>query len=116
DERKRLSRTVARQLQACGVDAVLPLETFNIDTPAEFNSRFPATGGALYGPATHGWYAAFRRPGNRTRVPGLYVAGGGVHPGAGLPMAAWSGVLAGRSVIADCHASRRGHRLAGSRH
>lgn len=116
EERQRMSQTVLRQLQACGVDAALAFETFEIDTPAEFNERYPATGGALYGPATHGWYAAFRRPGNRTRVPGLYVAGGGVHPGAGLPMAAWSGVLAARSIISDSYHGRRGQRLAGSGH
>ncbi len=70
-------------------------------TPAMFEALFPATGGALYGPATHGWAAAFQRPGARTAVPGLYLAGGGAHPGAGVPMAALSGRLAARRVMAD---------------
>jgi 1-hydroxycarotenoid 3,4-desaturase len=70
-------------------------------TPATFNSLFPATGGALYGQATHGWRAAFDRPGARTRIPGLYLAGGGTHPGAGVPMAALSGRLAARCLTAD---------------
>ncbi len=70
-------------------------------TPADFNALFPATGGALYGPATHGWAAAFQRPGARTKIPGLYLAGGGVHPGAGVPMAALSGGMAARAVMAD---------------
>ncbi|WP_187972604.1 1-hydroxycarotenoid 3,4-desaturase CrtD [Aquibium microcysteis] len=59
--------------------------------PAAFGRLFPATGGALYGRASHGWAASFQRPTARSRVPGLYLAGGAVHPGPGLPMAALSG-------------------------
>jgi 1-hydroxycarotenoid 3,4-desaturase len=70
-------------------------------TPADFEAMFPGTGGALYGAATHGWRASLRRAGSRTRLPGLYLAGGGAHPGAGVPMAALSGRLAARAVLAD---------------
>jgi 1-hydroxycarotenoid 3,4-desaturase len=73
----------------------------SISTPSDFERRFPATGGALYGRASHGWTASFRRPGARTRMPGLYCAGGSVHPGAGVPMAALSGRAAARALIAD---------------
>ncbi len=65
-----------------------------LTTPREFNAMCPSTGGALYGPASHGWAASFRRQGSRTRIPGLYCAGGSTHPGAGVPMAALSGRLA----------------------
>jgi 1-hydroxycarotenoid 3,4-desaturase len=74
-------------------------------TPAGFEALFPATGGALYGPASHGWMASFRRPGARTRLPGLYMAGGSVHPGAGVPMAATSGQLAALSCLEDIEAA-----------
>ncbi|MBV8973436.1 MAG: FAD-dependent oxidoreductase, partial [Sphingomonadaceae bacterium] len=69
-------------------------------TPADFAARFPATGGALYGRASHGWRASFQRPGAVTRVPGLFLAGGATHPGAGVPMAALSGRLAADAVLA----------------
>jgi 1-hydroxycarotenoid 3,4-desaturase len=62
---------------------------------------FPATGGALYGQASHGWAASFRRPAARTRLPGLYLAGGSTHPGPGVPMAALSGRLAAASLLQD---------------
>ncbi|MCU0732121.1 MAG: phytoene desaturase family protein, partial [Hyphomonas sp.] len=65
-----------------------------LTTPAGFHDLFPATGGALYGAASHGWMASFSRPGGKTRIPGLYLAGGSVHPGPGVPMAALSGWLA----------------------
>ncbi len=70
-----------------------------ITTPTGFDSLFPATGGALYGQAVHGWSATFARPGTQTRLPGLYVASGSAHPGAGVPMAALSGRLAAFRVL-----------------
>ncbi len=69
--------------------------------PAEFARLFPATQGALYGAPTHGPMASFRRPGSRTALPGLYLAGGGTHPGAGVPMAALSGRLAAAAMLTD---------------
>jgi 1-hydroxycarotenoid 3,4-desaturase len=78
-------------------------------TPTDFATRFPATGGALYGRASHGWAASFRRPGARTTIPGLYLAGGSTHPGAGVPMVALSGQLAAASIMSD-HASTRSSR------
>jgi 1-hydroxycarotenoid 3,4-desaturase len=72
-----------------------------ITTPADFDRLFPGTGGALYGPASHGWKAPFARASSRARIPGLFLAGGSAHPGAGVPMAALSGTLAARSVTED---------------
>jgi 1-hydroxycarotenoid 3,4-desaturase len=69
--------------------------------PRGFNRLFPASGGALYGPATHGAFATFQRAGARSRIPGLYLAGGTVHPSAGVPMAAISGRLAAAALLED---------------
>ncbi len=90
--------TFAR-LAACGL-MVTPVETVRT-TPADFAHLFPATGGALYGRASHGWRASFQRPGATTRVPGLFLAGGATHPGAGVPMAALSGRLAAEAVARE---------------
>jgi 1-hydroxycarotenoid 3,4-desaturase len=70
-------------------------------TPQDFHRRFPASGGALYGQATHGWMSVFSRPGSTTNLPGLYLAGGSVHPGPGVPMAAMSGQLAAEALMAN---------------
>jgi 1-hydroxycarotenoid 3,4-desaturase len=81
-------------------------------SPSDFNQLFPGTGGALYGPASHGWMASFRRPGSRSAIPGLYLAGGSSHPGPGLPMAATSGRLAAASVVQDRASILRSHTVA----
>jgi 1-hydroxycarotenoid 3,4-desaturase len=94
------------QLARCGLKVDRQSEHIRLTTPAGFNHLFPATGGALYGRATHGWAAAFRRPGARTPIKGLYLAGGATHPGAGVPMAALSGCRAAESVIADLSSTR----------
>jgi 1-hydroxycarotenoid 3,4-desaturase len=72
-----------------------------LTTPAMLDQLFPGSGGAIYGRSPEGSFAAFRRPPARTRVPGLYLAGGGAHPGAGVPMAALSGKHAAEAVLAD---------------
>jgi 1-hydroxycarotenoid 3,4-desaturase len=93
-------RTFGR-LATCGLTLNAEPAATVATTPSDFAALFPATGGALYGRAVHGAMAAFRRPGSRSAVPGLYLAGGSVHPGPGLPMAALSGRLAAARLLAD---------------
>lgn len=70
-------------------------------TPQTFAGMFPGSQGSLYGQSPHGLMAAFQRPTARTKMPGLYLAGGGAHPGAGVPMAALSGRHAGAAIAKD---------------
>jgi 1-hydroxycarotenoid 3,4-desaturase len=88
-------------LADCGMTVERRPLSETVTTPSEFENLFPATGGALYGRSVHGALAAFRRPGSRTAIRGLYLAGGSVHPGPGIPMAALSGRLAAASVLQD---------------
>lgn len=70
-------------------------------TPRHFAQDFPASAGSLYGRSPHGMMAAFQRPTARLKVPGVYLAGGGAHPGAGIPMATLSGAHAAAAILTD---------------
>ena len=86
-------------MQACGLRIG---EGERVATnPTDFHALFPGTGGALYGQASHGATSTLRRPGAASRLPGLYLAGGSVHPGPGVPMAAMSGRLAAARLLQD---------------
>jgi len=89
-------------LRECGCIIEYDQASCIVTDPRAFSERFPGSGGSLYGRANHGPLASFARPGARSRVQGLYLAGGSVHPGAGVPMSAMSGRLAAAAVLEDC--------------
>ena len=88
-------------LKRCGLTVQRTPDKTRITTPADFERDFPATGGALYGSATHSWKGPLNRPAGRSPVPGLYLASGSVHPGAGVPMVSMGGRLAASAVLED---------------
>ncbi|MEE4193487.1 MAG: phytoene desaturase family protein [Halieaceae bacterium] len=106
-EIEQCQHQVQKILKDCGLQLSFDPEQTLVRTPTDFAQRFPGSGGAIYGRATHGWQAAFRRPGSKTRLPGLYLAGGGVHPGAGVPMVSLSGRLAAERLLQDQASTQR---------
>jgi len=100
EERERCTRSMMATLSRCGLTLEEPFP-HRLMTPQDWEHLFPATGGALYGRASHGWAASFQRQGPKTRLPGLYCTGGATHPAAGVPMAALSGRLAARVIAKD---------------
>ena len=63
-----------------------------------------APGGSIYGFLPHGKFGPFRRPRIRGGTPGLFFAGGGTHPGGGVPLVMLSGRFA--AELASQHLRR----------
>lgn len=106
-EMNQCMQRALERLNACGLEVTVDQQASVATGPQAFNQMFPATGGALYGRANHSPTASFARADNRTKIKGLYLAGGSVHPGPGVPMAALSGRLAAAQVMADRTSTRR---------
>ncbi|MEM9425268.1 MAG: 1-hydroxycarotenoid 3,4-desaturase CrtD [Pseudomonadota bacterium] len=101
DEEETCRQTTFQTLERFGIrfDPIPPISS--LATPATYEALFPASAGALYGQSPHGMTASLKRPRARTAIPGLYLAGGGTHPGAGVPMAALSGKHAAEAILKD---------------
>ena len=111
EEIERCETAAFTHLRRCGLTIQARPEARLCTTPQEFHQRFPGSGGALYGMAPHGWMASFRRPSATTPIPGLFLAGGSAHPGAGVPMATLSGRLAAATLMAHLDSTRRSQRV-----
>ena len=70
-------------------------------TPQDIHDRYRVLNGAIYGLASHGRFFGAFKPGNRTKLPGLYLCGGAAHPGPGMPMVMMSGWIAADALDQD---------------
>ncbi|MGW1815639.1 phytoene desaturase family protein [Streptomyces sp. NPDC002125] len=70
-----------------------------VRTPAETSADTGAEGGSVPAPALAGAAGGYLHAGNRTPLPGLYLAGGWSHPGGGLAHAGMSGALVAGLVV-----------------
>ena len=73
----------------------------DLTTPQTFEKLAPGADGSIYGLSPQRLFSTFQRPSGKTKIKGLYLVGGGVHPGPGLPMAALSGKHAAEMIKRD---------------
>jgi phytoene dehydrogenase-like protein len=66
-----------------------------VRTPADLETATSSPGGSIYGTASHG-LTGLLRPSNRGPARGLFLVGGSVHPGGGLPL-----VMLSAKLVAD---------------
>lgn len=95
---QRYATRVLDVLAMRGVDVRARIVHRDIRTPADLQRETGAPGGSIYGTSSNGPAAAFLRPANRSRLPGLFLVGGSAHPGGGLPLVAQSAAIVARLV------------------
>lgn len=100
-ENDQCQTLIFNRLAAFGLTFNPAPDTRTLTGPRGFDALFPGSNGSLYGRSPAGMMAAFQRPTTRTAVPGLYLVGGGVHPGAGVPMATLCAAHVAAAMISD---------------
>ena len=69
-------------------------------TPEQIEQETGSYRGSLYGISSNTTMAAFlRHPNLSHRYRGLYLCGGSVHPGGGMPLATQSGIIAAQLLL-----------------
>lgn len=81
---------------ACGLDLHADARIVALRAPHDLERDLGAPGGRIYGTSWLGTGAVRKRPGNRSPVRGLFLAGAATHPGANLPLA-----VASARIVAD---------------
>ncbi|MEC7205814.1 MAG: FAD-dependent oxidoreductase, partial [Pseudomonadota bacterium] len=90
-----------KRLEMFGLTFQSKLKRENLTTPQDFEGLFPASDGSLYGRSPHSLLATLKRPKCATSLQNLFLVGGGVHPGAGVPMATLCAQLAVEEMTKD---------------
>lgn len=101
----RTARTLETQIRQ-KVQAMVPglssasLRLVAERTPVDLAKK-GAPRGSIYGFLPHGKFGPFKRPSMRGREKGVFFAGGGTHPGGGVPLVMLSGRFA--AGLAEAH-------------
>lgn len=95
--RSAYTERILSLLAARGMPVRERLDFAIVRTPADLEAETGTPGGAIYGTAAHGAIRSLR-PANRSPIRGLFLAGGSVHPGGGLPLAALSARTVARII------------------
>jgi phytoene desaturase len=91
---------VINKLESFGLENLRDsIEFIETVTPEDFQTRYRANRGAIYGISSNKLANAFSRPPNRSRdIRNLYFAGGAAHPGGGIPLVLLSGKMAAEMI------------------
>jgi phytoene desaturase len=91
---------VIKKLEDFGLDGLeKSLDFEELITPADFEEKYRANRGSIYGVSSNGVFSAFMRIPNKSReIENLYFAGGATHPGGGIPLVLLSGKMAAEMI------------------
>jgi len=102
-ERERFRARMLRQMAKAGFTDIEPRIRFErIVTPDDWDSKYEIHQGATFNLAHSLDQMLHLRPHNRFQdVDGMYLVGGGTHPGSGLPVIFESARISARLLLAD---------------
>ena len=102
-ERERFRARMLRQIAKAGFTDIEPRIRFErIVTPDDWDSKYEIHQGATFNLAHSLDQMLHLRPHNRFQdVDGMYLVGGGTHPGSGLPVIFESARISARLLLAD---------------
>jgi phytoene desaturase len=102
-ERERYREVVLRQLEKVGVtDVAKRIRVEKVVTPADWDQQQNIHLGATFNLAHNLGQMLHRRPNNRFEdLQGVYLVGGGTHPGSGLPVIYESARITSKLIARD---------------
>ena len=69
-------------------------------SPIDIENQTSSFGGSLYGNSSNNKFAAFLRHANfSSSIKNLFLVGGSVHPGGGIPLCLYSAKIASQIII-----------------
>jgi phytoene desaturase len=100
-EAKSYRDLVLKKLENFGLKDLEKLIEFEqIITPEDFEKKYNANRGSIYGVSSNGVFSAFLRPPNKSKdIENLYFTGGATHPGGGIPLVLLSGKFAADLIL-----------------
>ena len=100
-EAKSYRDLIIKKLEQVGLeDLENSIEFEQIITPEDFEQKYAANRGSIYGVSSNGIFSAFLRPPNKSKdIENLYFVGGATHPGGGIPLVLLSGKMASELIL-----------------
>ena len=100
NEAKNYRDLIIKKLENFGLkDLEKSIEFEQIITPEDFERKYRANRGSIYGVSSNGIMSAFMRVPNKSKdIENLYFVGGTTHPGGGMPLVLLSGKMAANLI------------------
>lgn len=102
-EKRNYRNLIVEKLEKWGLeDLNNSIDFEKIITPKDFETKYRANKGSIYGISSNGIFSAFMRVPNKAKdVENLYFAGGATHPGGGIPLVLLSGKMAAEMILRE---------------
>lgn len=99
-EAKSYRDLIIKKLEDFGLEGLENSIDFEqIITPEDFEKKYRANRGSIYGISSNGIFSAFLRVPNKSKeIENLYFVGGATHPGGGIPLVLLSGKMTSEMI------------------